>query len=114
MQYEQQGATDIYKGRAMRYMKVLTIIFIIVAAMVFGINNQQAYTLFFLSYRLILDIPLWSLLMISFFAGMLPIIIISLPEKIAYFKRMRELNLKKKKIERSLKTINAAKPNAGA
>jgi uncharacterized integral membrane protein len=95
-------------------MKVLIAILIIASAMVFGIHNPQAYTLSFLSYRLILDIPLWALLLLSFLSGMLPIIIISFPDKIAYFKRMRELNLKRKKIEKSLKTLNAAKPSAGA
>jgi uncharacterized integral membrane protein len=114
MQYEQKGAADIYKGRAMRYVKVLIVILIILAAMIFGIHNPQAYTLSFLSYRLALGVPLWALLLISFLLGMLPIIIVSFPEKTAYFKKMRELKLKKKTLEKSLKTLNAAKPNAGA
>ena len=112
MQYEQTGAADIYKGRAMRYVKVLIVILIILAAMIFGIHNPQAYTLSFLTYRLVLGVPFWALLMLSFFAGMLPIFIVSFPEKTAYFKKMRELKLKKKTIEKSLKILNAAKPSA--
>ncbi len=95
-------------------MKVLIVVLIIASVMIFGIHNPQAYTLSFLSFRLVSGIPLWSLLMLSFFAGMLPIIIVSFPEKAAFFKNMKELNLKKKNIEKSLKTLNAAKPSAGA
>ena len=111
MQYEQTGAADIYKGRAMRYVKVLIVILIILAAMIFGIHNPQAYILSFLSYRLVLEVPFWALLMLSFLLGMLPIIIVSFPEKTAYFKKMRELKLKKKTLHKSLKILNAAKPS---
>jgi len=113
MQYEQKGASYIYRGRAMRYMKVLIVVLGILAAMIFGIHNPQVYKLSFLSYRLVLGIPLWALLMLSFLLGTLPIIIVSFPEKTAFFKNMRELKLKKKNIEKSLKTLNAAKPSAG-
>ena len=96
----------------MRYVKVLIVILIILAVMIFGIHNPQVYILSFLSYRLILGVPLWALLILSFFAGMLPIIIVGLPEKTAFFKRMRGLKLKKKTLQKSLKILNGAKPSA--
>lgn len=98
----------------MRYIKVLIVVLSILAAMIFGIHNPMAYTLSFLSYRLIPDIPLWALLLLSFLAGTLPIIIVSFPEKTAFLKNMRELKLRKKNIEESLKGLNATKPSAGA
>lgn len=98
----------------MRYIKVLIIVLSILAAMIFGIHNPMAYTLSFLSYRLIPDIPLWALLLLSFLSGTLPIIIVSFPEKAAFMKNMRELRLRKRSIEKSLKNFNTAKPIAGA
>ena len=95
-------------------MKVLIIVLGILGAMLFGIHNPMAYTLSFLSYKLILDIPLWALLLLSFLLGTLPIIIVGFPEKTAFLKNMRELKLKKKDIEKSLKTLNASKPSAEA
>jgi uncharacterized integral membrane protein len=92
----------------MRYIKVLIVILIILAAMIFGIHNPQVITLSFLSYILTLGVPLWALLMLSFFAGMLPIIIVGLPEKMASFKRMRELRLKKKALDKTLESLNAS------
>jgi uncharacterized integral membrane protein len=96
-----------------RYIKVLIIVLAILAAMIFGIHNPMPCTLSFLSYRLIPDIPLWALLLLTFLSGTLPIIIVSLPEKTAYMKNMRELKLRKKSIEKSLKNLNAPKPSAG-
>ena len=98
----------------MRYIKVLIFVLGILGAMIFGIHNPMAYTLSFLSYRLILDIPLWALLLLSFLLGTIPIIIVSFPEKTAFMKNKRELKLKKKNIEKSLKSLNAPKPSAGS
>lgn len=105
MQHEQKGASQIYIGRAMRYIKVLIIILIILMVMIFGIHNPQVYILSFLSYRLVPGVPFWALLMLTFFAGMLPIIIVGFPEKTAYFKKMRDLKLKKKTLQKSLKSL---------
>jgi hypothetical protein len=80
--------------------------------MIFGIHNPMPCTLSFLSYRLIPVIPLWALLLLTFLSGTLPIIIVSLPEKTAFMKNMRELRIKKKNIEKSLKSLNPAKPSA--
>jgi uncharacterized membrane protein YbhN (UPF0104 family) len=74
----------------------------------------MAYTLSFLSYRLIPDIPLWALLLLSFLLGTVPVIMVGLPEKTSFLKSMRELKQKKKNIEKSLKDLNTAKPIAKA
>lgn len=92
----------------MRYVKVLIIVLVLAGAMLFGIHNPEPYTLSFLSYRLVFDIPLWALLMLSFFAGMVPIIIVGLPEKTAYMKKMKELRLKRKEFEGSLKSVSVS------
>ncbi|HEY9161744.1 MAG TPA: LapA family protein [Desulfomonilia bacterium] len=97
----------------MRYIKVLILVLSILAAIIFGIHNPMPCTLSFLSYRLIPDIPLWALILLSFLSGTLPIILVSLPEKTAFMKNMRELKLKKKNIEKSLKSLSAAKPSEG-
>lgn len=93
----------------MRYVGVLVIVLALAGAMLFGIHNPEPYTLSFLSYRLVFDIPLWALLMLSFFAGTVPIIIVSLPEKTAYLKRMKELRRKRKELEGSLKSVGVSK-----
>lgn len=89
----------------MRYLKVLIIVLVIVTAILFGIHNPASYKLSFLSYQLMFNIPLWGLLMLFFFLGMLPIFFAGLPEKTAFIKNMSKLNQRKKELEKAIKSL---------
>jgi uncharacterized membrane protein YciS (DUF1049 family) len=89
----------------MQYIKTLIIIIVLFLLIIFGINNTQGFVLSFLDYKLIIPVEMWLLLMIFFFAGMIPIFIIGLPEKSAAYKQLRALNKKIKQIEKGLASI---------
>ena len=90
----------------MQYMKTLLVLVVILAVVVFGINNTQSFALSFMSFQLIWQTPLWVLLMAAFFAGMVPIFIVSLPEKTAYFNRVRSLRIRQRRLEKELRAID--------
>jgi len=89
----------------MHYIKTLIIIIVLFLLIIFGVNNTQGFVLSFLDYKLIIPVEMWLLLMIFFFAGMIPIFIIGLPEKSATYKQLRALNKKIKQIEKDLAPI---------
>ncbi len=73
-------------------MKSLSIILLTFLLIIFGINNTQHYVLSFLDYQLMFSFPLWALIMVFFFAGMVPLFLTGISERVAYNKRMREMN----------------------
>ncbi|MCD6569898.1 MAG: LapA family protein [Deltaproteobacteria bacterium] len=90
----------------MQYIKTLMIIIVLFSLIIFGVSNTQSFVLSFLDYELIIPVEMWLLLMMFFFAGMIPIFIIGLPEKSATYKQLKALNKKIKQIENDLASID--------
>lgn len=90
----------------MPYIKTMLVIVVLLALVVFGVHNTHPFVLSFLQWQLIWPLPLWMLLLIAFFAGMVPIFIVSLPDKTAYFTRMRSLRIRQRHLEKELKAID--------
>lgn len=90
----------------MPYIKTMLVIVVLLALVVFGVHNTHPFVLSFLQWQLIWPMPLWVLLLIAFFAGMVPIFIVSLPDKTAYFTRMRSLKIRQRHLEKELKAID--------
>ena len=89
---------------AMPYIKTLIIILIVSAFVLFGVYNTQNFVLSFLSYRLIWPLPLWLIIMLCFFVGIIPIFIIGMPEKLNHFITIRKIKSRQSKIEKAIKS----------
>lgn len=92
----------------MPYIKTVLVIVVTLALVVSGVQNTHTYVLDFMQWQLVWPLPLWVLLMIAFFAGTLPIFIVGLPDKTAYFTRMHSLRSRQRRLEKELKAIDRA------
>lgn len=83
-------------------LKTLISIGILFVLITFCVNNTEAHLLEFMGYRLHYPIQLWVLMLVFFFAGMIPVIFYGMPRKAAHRKRMRSFKNKIRKMEDDL------------
>jgi uncharacterized integral membrane protein len=93
----------------MPYIKTLLIIVVMAFLVVGGVANTQVYTLTFLDWVLNRALPLWLLILVAFLAGMVPIFIVGLPEKLAAFNRLRAVRARQRELEKQLRGLETEK-----
>lgn len=75
----------------MQYLRIVFSVLMLFVVITFCVNNIQAFTLSFLGYRIMMPLQLWTLMLGSFAAGMVPIIAIELPRHASHYLRMRAI-----------------------
>ncbi len=96
----------------MKYIKILIILVLLMSLIIFGVNNTRTFELSFLGYCIAKPLALWSLLTIFFFAGMLTIFLIGLPDKISNRMQIKALEKKISEIETSLESNEQTKSSS--
>ena len=86
----------------MQYIRIVFSILMLFVVITFCVSNTQGFALSFLGYRLMVPLQLWTLMVIFFAAGMVPIIVIELPRQASHYMRMRSLKSQIRQMEESL------------
>jgi len=89
----------------MQYVKIVFSILMLLVVITFCVNNTQSFTLSYLGYRLAVPLQLWTLMIIFFVAGMVPIMIIEFPRQITRHLKMRTLKNDIRLMEDSLRRL---------
>ncbi len=96
----------------MKYTKTLIILIILATLIIFGVNNTQTFELAFFGYCLARPLELWILLTGFFFAGMVAMFLIGLPEKISIILQTKSLEKKLSLHENNLKSSEETKTSS--
>jgi uncharacterized membrane protein YciS (DUF1049 family) len=95
----------------MQYLRIVFTIAMLLVVITFCVNNTQGFALSFLGYRLMVPLQLWTLMIIFFAAGMVPIIVIELPRHASHYMRMRSLKSQIRQMEESLRMLHGSTEN---
>jgi uncharacterized integral membrane protein len=77
--------------KSMQHLRIVFSILMLFVVITFCVNNIQGFTLSFLGYRIMVPLQLWTLMLVFFVAGMVPIIAIELPRHASHYLRMRAI-----------------------
>jgi hypothetical protein len=91
----------------MQYLKIVFSILMLLVVITFFVcvNNIQGFTLYFLGYRTIVPLQLWTLMLVFFVAGMVPILAIELPRQVSHYLRMRAIKNQTRQVEDTLRQL---------
>ena len=92
----------------MQYIRIVFSILMLFVVITFCVNNTQGFALSFLGYRLMVPLQLWTLMVIFFAAGMVPILVIELPKQASHYMRMRSLKSQIRRTEESLRMCDGS------
>lgn len=92
----------------MQYMRIIFALVMLLVVITFCVNNTQAFTLSFLGYRLVVPLQLWTLMLIFFMAGMVPILVLELPKQVSHFLRMRNVKSRIRQTEAALRQLETS------
>jgi uncharacterized integral membrane protein len=93
---------------SMQYLRIVFAILMLFVVITFCVNNIQAFTLSFLGYRIMVPLQLWTLMVIFFVAGMVPIIAIELPRHASHCLRMRAIKSQIRQEEEALRQLGGS------
>jgi uncharacterized integral membrane protein len=89
----------------MRYLRIVFSILMLLVVITFCVNNIQGFTLSFMGYRIMAPIQLWTLMLVFFVAGMVPIMAIELPRQASHYLRMRTIKNQIRQTEDALRQL---------
>jgi uncharacterized integral membrane protein len=89
----------------MQYIRIVFSILMLLVVITFCVNNTQSFTLSFVGYKLLVPLQLWTLMVIFFVAGMVPIFTLELPRQAAHYMQMRALKARIREMETSLASL---------
>jgi len=92
----------------MQYMRIIFALVMLLVVITFCVNNTQAFTISFLGYRLVVPLQLWTLMLIFFMAGMVPILVLELPKQVSHFLRMRNVKSRIRQTEAALRQLETS------
>ena len=92
----------------MQYLRIVFSILMLFVVITFCVNNIQAFTLSFLGYRIMVPLQLWTLMVVFFVAGMVPIIAIELPRHASHYLRMRAIKNQIRQAQDTLRQIGGS------
>jgi uncharacterized integral membrane protein len=92
----------------MHNLRIVFSIFLLLVVITFCVNNTQSFTLSFLGYQLLVPLQLWTLMVIFFVAGMVPIMVIEIPRQASHYMQMRFLKAQIKQMEASLRSLKGS------
>jgi uncharacterized membrane protein YciS (DUF1049 family) len=92
----------------MQYMRIVFSLVMLLVVITFCVNNTQAFTLSFMGFRLAVPLQLWTLMLIFFVAGMVPILVLELPKQASHYLRMRTIKGRIKQAQRTLKQLGGS------
>ena len=92
----------------MQYMRIIFALVMLLVVITFCVNNTQEFTLSFIGYRLVAPLQLWTLMLIFFVAGMIPILALELPKQVSHFLRMRSVRSRIRQTETALKQLGTS------
>jgi len=98
------GDMPVYKS-CMQYVKIVFSILMLLVVITFCVNNTQSFTLTYLGYRLSVPLQLWTLMVIFFVAGVVPIMVIEFPRQITRHLKMRAMKNQIRLMEDSLRRL---------
>jgi uncharacterized integral membrane protein len=90
---------------SMQYLRIVFSILMLLLVITFCVNNIDGFTLSFLGYRTTAPIQLWTLMLVFFVAGMVPIMAIELPRQASHYIRMRSVKNQIKQAETTLRQL---------
>ncbi|MDT8272265.1 MAG: LapA family protein [Desulfomonilia bacterium] len=88
----------------MHAFKTAVFLGLLFALITLCIHNTDVYLVSFMTYRFPFPVQLWVLLLVFFFAGMLPVVFYRIPGNAAHRKRMRFLRNKIAQMENDLRS----------
>jgi uncharacterized integral membrane protein len=89
----------------MQYLRIVFSILMLLVVITFCVNNIQGFTLSFLGYRLAFPLQLWTLMLIFFVAGMVPIMAIELPRQASHYLKIRAIKSQISQAQDSLRQL---------
>jgi uncharacterized integral membrane protein len=89
----------------MQYLRIVFSILMLFVVITFCVNNTQAFTLSFLGYRFMAPLQLWTLMLVFFVAGMVPIIALELPRHVSHYLRIRAIKSRIRQEEDTLRQL---------
>jgi uncharacterized integral membrane protein len=97
---------------SMPYIRIVFSLAMLLLVITFCVNNTQEFSLSFLSYRLAVPLQFWTLMVIFFAAGMVPVLVLEIPRQASHFMRMRTLKAQIRLMETSLKGLSGSAEDA--
>jgi uncharacterized integral membrane protein len=94
--------------KSMQYLRIVFSILMLFVGITFCVNNIQGFTLSFLGYRTMMPLQLWTLMLVFFVAGMVPIIAIELPRQASHYLRMRAIKNQTRQAEDTLRQLGGS------
>jgi uncharacterized integral membrane protein len=92
----------------MQYLRIVFSILMLLVVITFCVNNTQGFTLSFLGYRLMAPLQLWTLMLVFFVAGMVPIMAIEIPRQASQYLRMRAIKNQIKQAQDTLRQVGGS------
>ncbi len=92
----------------MQYMRIVFSILMLLVVITFCVNNIQGFTLSFLGYRIMAPLQLWTLMLVFFVAGMVPIMTIELPRQASHYLRVRVIKRQIKQAQDTLRQLGGS------
>jgi uncharacterized integral membrane protein len=92
----------------MQYLRIVFSIVMLLVVITFCVNNIQGFTLSFLGYRIMAPLQLWTLMLVFFVAGMVPIIAIELPRQASHYLRMHSIKNQIRQAQDTLRQLGGS------